>query len=69
MSWCQTNKRLPAKDGMYLVNVLTEGLKDNIMLVAVFDGGKWKVPDEWKESVSHWRHLPSPPKLESLMVK
>lgn len=68
MSWCQTAKRLPNRDGTYLAYLLTQD-GENIMLTALFEKDKgWNVPDEWKNTVGHWQHLPKPPKMESLVT-
>lgn len=68
MSWCATTKRLPTRDGLYLTYLLTKD-GENVMLTATFEKENgWNVPNEWKDAVSHWRQLPSPPKMETLVT-
>lgn len=66
-AWCATTKRLPSRNGDYLVNILVKDATTPTMVVATLEDGKWLLPDMWKESVSHWQRLPNPPKMESLV--
>lgn len=67
-SWCQTTKRLPQHDGMYLVHLLTTD-ELNMILISSYEKEKgWTMlPEEWRNSVSHWMQMPNPPKMETLL--
>ena len=65
--WISVDDRLPEKTGRYLVHTSCianyRPLKDNVF-VAGFVNGDW-VFEGWESNlVTHWQHLPEPPKEE-----
>lgn len=76
MSWCQVTKKLPPRDGVYLVHAQSADPTNPLITVAWFnpeekeqgESGWSLLPGEFINSITHWQHLPKPPKVEALVV-
>ena len=58
--WISVNDRLPEEEGLYLVEVVNDHEIRNSKTAWYHGNGNWFL----HQNVTHWMHLPQPPKGE-----